>query len=214
MNSNNNSEKNERLVEFFDPKYMKYYINLAKPNLDPKALTRFYQKGHLFYENNFNLKSQVEPPTRRQAALISEKVTLSTSTQTTFKCSQYEMENLFDRIQHLKNHVLTEIKIKIFSLKNIKMCYRLKSLVIFLNFNRFKFYFVNNLGLDIFYIVIQKFYKINSFKRFLIVFLAIFLVCIKTNLILASIEESCLLISIKQFFDEIISFKEPDIYEF
>jgi hypothetical protein len=212
MNSNNKSEKNERLVEFFDPKYMKYYINLAKPNFDPKALTRFYEKGHLFHEKKFNAKSQVESPTTGKPILISEKVTLSSSTQTNFKCGENEMEILSSRIQNLKNNLLTEIKI--FILKNIKMCNTFKNLVIFLNFNRFKFYLVNNLKIDIFWTVLEKFYKINSFERFLLVFLAIFFVCIKTNLILALIEESCLLISIKQFFDEIISFKEPEIYEF
>jgi hypothetical protein len=215
MNSKHKSENEEGMVEYFDQKYMKYYMNLARPNFNSNVLTSFYEKGHLFYEKKSNFKAQSESIIPiNETNFDSEKVTQSASTQTIEKCENHEMENVLKMIKKLKTLVLDDFGVKVSNLKKIVLGVSFKHLVSYLNRNGLKLYFENSLNFNFVSFVFKKFYKIYSVKIFSLIFFIICFVLIKTNLVVKMFGENYFTILVKQLLDEIISFKEPDIYEF
>jgi len=214
MSSKHKSENEEGMVEYFDHKYMKYYMNLARPNFNSNVLTGFYEKGHLFYEKKYNLKAESNITPIKESNFDTEKVTLSASTQTIEKCENYEWENVLKMLKKFKTLALDDFGVKFSSLKNFFLGASLKHLVSYLSLNDLKLHFENGLNLNFVSFVFKNFYKIYSVTNVSLIFFVICFVLIKTNLVVKMFGENYFTILIKQLLDEIISFKEPDIYEF
>ena len=182
-------------TKFYRKKYMKYYLNLAKVNLDADTLTRFYEKGQQYHLHKLKPRNEIKPATNS----LQKACTVKPTNHTQSESYVYVRALFFNEAHKLitfwretcSEYSTDDLVLKVICLwKGLHSCWHHFGLAT-LSLGRF-----------------------SCKTGYLFVFLLL-LVLIKTNLLFdALFSEIRVCVAIKQLFDEMVSFHEPDIYAF
>ena len=181
--------------KFYRKKYMKYYLNLAKVNLDANTLTRFYEKGQQYHLRRLKSRNEIKPAT----VSFQKACTVEPSNHTqseSYVCVRALFFNEAHKLITFWRETCSEYSIDDLVLKVICLWKGLHP-------------FWHHFGL-----ATHSMGRFSCKTSYLFVFLLLF-VLIKTNLLFdALFSEIRVCVAIKQLFDEMVSFHEPDIYAF
>ena len=109
-------EKTEKMKKFFRKRYLKYYLNLAKINMDCRVLTSFYEKGQNFHERASNLQEHNFNVIETTDVDLSQENPVSTDLKNTDWEYEFPIENcqnysLQKYLARLKESILEKFKL-------------------------------------------------------------------------------------------------------